>query len=153
MMPHEQGALPTEIVAFVIFASSSKGLQIRIFAACFCTRVQKHEAKILICKPLDEEANMTKATISVGNAPCSWGIIENVEGERGGYALVLDEMHETGYIGTELGDWGFMPTDPRALRRELDRRQLKLLASWVTVHLHDPSRLGADETDVLRTAR
>jgi len=46
-----------------------------------------------------------------------------------------------------------MPTDPRALRRELDRRQLKLLASWVSVHLHDPSRLGADEADVLRTAR
>jgi len=91
--------------------------------------------------------------IRVANAPCSWGVIENVEGERGGYARVLDEMHEAGYAGTELGDWGFMPTDPRALRRELDSRQLKLLASWVSVHLHDPSRLGADEADVLRTAR
>ncbi len=36
---------------------------------------------------------MTNAQIRVGNAPVSWGVIENVEGERGGYARVLDEMH------------------------------------------------------------
>src|SRR6267154_3707565 len=91
--------------------------------------------------------------IQVANAPCSWGVIENVEGQRGGYARVLDEMQEAGYAGTELGDWGFMPTDPRALRRELESRKLKLLASWVTVHLHDSARLPANEADVLRTAR
>ena len=55
---------------------------------------------------------MSDSNIRVGNAPCSWGVIENVEGERGGYAKVLDEMAETGFAGTELGDWGFMPTDP-----------------------------------------
>ena len=91
--------------------------------------------------------------IQVANAPCSWGVIENVEGQRGAYARVLDEMQEAGYAGTELGDWGFMPTDPRALRRELESRKLKLLASWVTVHLHDSARLPANEADVLRTAR
>ena len=91
--------------------------------------------------------------IQVANAPCSWGVIENVEGQRGGYARVLDEMQEAGYAGTELGDWGFMPTDPRALRRELESRKLKLLASWVTVHLHDPARLAENEADALRTAR
>src|SRR5450755_2265929 len=64
----------------------------------------------------------------VANAPCSWGVIENVAGEREGYAWVLDEMHETGYRGTELGDWGFMPTDPATLRRELAARDLSLLA-------------------------
>jgi inosose dehydratase len=91
--------------------------------------------------------------IQVANGPCSWGVIENVEGERGGYARVLDEMHETGYAGTELGDWGFMPTDPAELARELEARKLKLLASWVTVRLHDPARLAQDEADALRTAR
>lgn len=91
--------------------------------------------------------------IQVANAPCSWGVIENVEGERGGYARVLDEMHEAGYAGTELGDWGFMPTDPRHLRRELESRELKLLASWVTVHLHDAAHLAENEADALRTAR
>jgi inosose dehydratase len=96
---------------------------------------------------------MTNAKIRVGNAPCSWGVIENVAGERGGYARVLDEMQETGFAGTELGDWGFMPTDPDALRQELAARNLKLLASWVSVYLHDPSRLAESEAAAVRTAR
>lgn len=96
---------------------------------------------------------MSDTKIKVGNAPCSWGVIENVEGERGGYVQVLDEMAATGYAGTELGDWGFMPTDPDALRAELDARQLKLLASWVSVKLHDPAEHAASEADAVRTAR
>ena len=96
---------------------------------------------------------MSDTKIKVGNAPCSWGVIENVEGERGGYARVLDEMAATGYLGTELGDWGFMPTDPEKLRAELDARQLKLLASWVSVKLHDPAEHAASEADAVRTAR
>ena len=96
---------------------------------------------------------MTNAQIRVGNAPVSWGVIENVEGERGGYARVLDEMHETGFAGTELGDWGFMPTDPTVLRQELAARNLKLLASWVSVYLHDAGHHAASEADAVRTAR
>jgi inosose dehydratase len=95
---------------------------------------------------------MTKVKILVGNAPCSWGVIENVEGERGGYVRVLDEMQESGYVGTELGDWGFMPTNPDALSQELAARNLKLLASWVSVYLHDASRHAASEADAVRTA-
>ena len=91
--------------------------------------------------------------IRVANAPCSWGVIENVGGEREGYAWVLDEMHETGYQGTELGDWGFMPSDPDMLRQELKARDLNLLASWVSVYLHDPSRLAESEAAAVRTAR
>ncbi len=96
---------------------------------------------------------MTNAKIRVGNAPCSWGVIENVAGERGGYVRVLDEMHEAGFAGTELGDWGFMPTDPALLRQELATRSLKLLASWVSVYLHDADRHAASEADAVRTAR
>ena len=91
--------------------------------------------------------------INVANAPCSWGVIENIAGERGGYAKVLDEMHETGYVGTELGDWGFMPTDPDKLRQELEARNLKLLASWVSVYLHNPDRHAQSEAEAVRTAR
>jgi inosose dehydratase len=92
------------------------------------------------------------STIQVANAPCSWGVIENVEGERGGYARVIDEMQEAGYAGTELGDWGFMPTDPAVLRRELEARNLKLLASWVSVFLHDRAYHSQSEADAVRTA-
>src|SRR2546429_2976993 len=62
-------------------------------------------------------------------------------------------MHETGYQGTELGDWGFMPTDPDKLRQELEARDLNLLASWVSVYLHNPSRLAESEAAAGRTPR
>jgi inosose dehydratase len=88
----------------------------------------------------------------IANAPCSWGVIEGIDGERGGYTRVIDEMQQTGYVGTELGDWGFMPTDPDVLARELSSRGLSLLASWVSVFLHDPSRLEQSVDDAVRTA-
>lgn len=91
--------------------------------------------------------------INVANAPCSWGVIESMSGERGGYTQVLDEMQETGYVGTELGDWGFMPTDPAKLRQELAAHGLKLTGSWVSVFLHDADRYEQAEAEALRTAR
>ena len=58
--------------------------------------------------------------IKIANAPCSWGVLEfDLEGKSSGYEQVLDEIAETGYIGTELGDWGFMPTDPKELHDEI----------------------------------
>lgn len=95
---------------------------------------------------------MTNTKFRVANAPCSWGIIENIEGERADYARVLDEMQETGYRGTELGDWGFMPTDPDVLRRELESRNLTLLGSWVNVHLHNAAVRAQDAAETLRIA-
>lgn len=90
----------------------------------------------------------------VANAPCSWGVLEfDLEGEAAGYEQVLDEIAETGYAGTELGDWGFMPTDPAALRAELDKRRLALLAAFVPVALADASAHAAGEEVCLRTAR
>lgn len=91
--------------------------------------------------------------IRVANAPCSWGVIENTPGQRGGYALVLDEIQETGYIGTELGDWGFMPTVPADLEAELESRQLALLASWVSVRLYDAGHHEAGVEAAVRAAR
>lgn len=78
-------------------------------------------------------------SIKVANAPCSWGVLEfNLEGEAAGYARVLDEMAQSNYAGTELGDWGFMPTDPDILRQELQSRKLSLLGAFVPVALVNP---------------
>jgi inosose dehydratase len=84
--------------------------------------------------------------MKIGNAPCSWGTIENIEGNRLGYGQMLDELADTGYVGTELGDWGFMPTEPETLAFELDARSLELIGSWVTVRLYEESshRNGAE---------
>ena len=90
--------------------------------------------------------------LKIANAPCSWGVIEGVEGERSGYVKLLNEMRDTGYDGTELGDWGYMPTDPEKLRTELETRNLKLLASWVSVFLHDATRHAQSEAEAVRTA-
>ncbi len=74
--------------------------------------------------------------IKIANAPCSWGALEfDLEGASQGYEWVLDEMAQTGYVGTELGDWGFMPTDPEALRRALQGQKLELVGAFVPVAL------------------
>lgn len=91
--------------------------------------------------------------IQVANAPCSWGVIENIAGERYDYARVLDEIAASGYAGTELGDWGFMPTDPSQLRAELEQRGLTMLGSWVSVNLQDRSRHSESINDCVRTAK
>jgi inosose dehydratase len=93
--------------------------------------------------------------ISIGNAPCSWGALEfeGLAGERIGYAQMLDELRDAGYTGSELGDWGFMPTEPAALRAELSRRDLTLTGAFVPVALRDQSAHAAGEADALRVAR
>ncbi|HBE26116.1 MAG TPA: xylose isomerase, partial [Ktedonobacter sp.] len=51
------------------------------------------------------------------------------------YGQMLDELRDTGYVGTELGDWGFMPTEPAALKEELQRRKLAMVGAFVPVAL------------------
>jgi inosose dehydratase len=91
----------------------------------------------------------------VGNAPCSWGTLEfeGTQGEQIGYSRMLDELAETGYTGTELGDWGYMPTDPAALRAELDRRGLVMLGAFVPVAMKDPAAHAPGVGTAVRTAR
>ena len=76
--------------------------------------------------------------IKIANAPCSWGALEfDLEGNSPSFIQVLTEMRETGYAGTELGDWGFMPTDPEALRKSVQEYDLQLLGAFVPVALSD----------------
>lgn len=95
------------------------------------------------------------AKLLVGNAPCSWGTLEfeEAKGEQIGYGRMLDELAETGYTGTELGDWGYMPTDPSALQGELERRGLVMLGAFVPVALKDPSAHDAGIATAVKTAR
>lgn len=90
--------------------------------------------------------------IRFANAPCSWGTIEGW-GQSIGYKQMLNELVETGYTGTELGDYGYMPTDPKKLRRELKSRGLTMLGSYEGVYLRDPKTHADGEQRVLRNAR
>ena len=94
------------------------------------------------------------ATLRVGNAPCSWGTLEfeSAKGEQIAFGRMLDELAATGYTGTELGDWGYMPTDPRALSAELSRRCLVMLGAFVPVALKDRAAHRAGVAAALKTA-
>ncbi len=92
--------------------------------------------------------------MKIANAPCSWGVLEfELTGEAPGYAQVLDEMRTIGYLGTELGDWGFMPTDAVELRDAVETRGLTLLAGFVPVALSNVASHAAGEAQALRHAR
>ena len=75
-----------------------------------------------------------------GCAPDSWGVLDypGPSWEQS-YEQMLDEMAEVGYTGTELGPYGFLPTDPATLAPALAKRRLKLLGSFVPVRMTDPS--------------
>lgn len=82
----------------------------------------------------------TITKIKIANAPCSWGVLEfELEDKAVGYDQVLNEIAETGYTGTELGDWGFMPTDPQELNTVISQRSLQLLGAFVPVALSNES--------------
>jgi inosose dehydratase len=76
--------------------------------------------------------------IKLANAPCSWGVLEfDLEGKVAPYGQVLEEMGATGYQGTELGDWGFLPTQPNHLSQNLSKYELDLIGAFVPVNLKD----------------
>jgi inosose dehydratase len=76
-------------------------------------------------------------------APDSWGVLDYPGPSwNQSYEKMLDEMVMAGYTGTELGPYGFFPTDPEVLKPQLDKRKLKLLGSFVPVVLSDPASAG-----------
>ncbi len=93
--------------------------------------------------------------IKLGNAPCSWGTIEGMgtESQRVPYRTMLDELVQAGYTGTELGDYGFMPTDASVLKSELEARGLTMLGAYVDVALEDPAAQPEGVARVLSVAR
>ena len=94
--------------------------------------------------------------IKIANAPCSWGVLEfdlEEKSEEIGFEQVLNEIKETGYVGTELGDWGFMPTNPGLLKEELDSRNLELIGAFVPVALADSSNHKSGVISSLKVAQ
>jgi inosose dehydratase len=92
--------------------------------------------------------------IRIANAPCSWGILEfDTPAIRHDASHVLSEMAATGYAGTELGDWGFLPTDPDALSSAVHGRGLTLVGAFVPVALTDASALKQGIQRAVRTGK
>ncbi|HEX7001940.1 MAG TPA: TIM barrel protein [Trueperaceae bacterium] len=89
--------------------------------------------------------------IRVANAPCSWGTIEGF-GETVPWHRMLDELTAAGFIGTELGDLGYMPRDPDVLRTELKRRGLVMLGGFEGMPLRRPGVVAERRERILAVA-
>ena len=76
--------------------------------------------------------------VHVGSAPDSWGVWFPEDDKQTPWNRCLDEIAEAGYEWTELGPFGYLPTDLETLRGELDKRGLKATASFAMAHLEDP---------------
>ncbi|MFN8470875.1 MAG: TIM barrel protein [Anaerolineae bacterium] len=94
-------------------------------------------------------------TIRIGNAPCSWGTLEfdGLDGKRISHEQMLDELKATGYEGTDLGDWGFMPTAPDLLHDTLATRQLSMVSAFVPMTFKYRKTHAEGESYALRVAR
>lgn len=93
-------------------------------------------------------------SIKIANAPCSWGALEfDLNAASPDHLQVLREIAETGYIGTELGDWGFMPTDPVQLKEVINRFGLDLIGAFVPVPLVNGQSHQQGVENALRVAR
>lgn len=74
-------------------------------------------------------------------APVSWGIQDFPDAAwEQPYSRVLSEIAGAGYTGTELGPYGYLPTEPRELAQGLQEQNLQLLSAFVPVPLTDPSK-------------
>src|SRR5437763_1239478 len=81
------------------------------------------------------------AAIHLASAPVSWGIMEETDNTHWPtWQKVLDEIRQLGFEGTELGPYGFYPTDPAQLREELRKRNLILTSAFVPIGFFEPKR-------------
>jgi inosose dehydratase len=92
-------------------------------------------------------------TITIGNAPCSWGVEFPDDLRNPPWTRVLDECREAGYRGIELGPIGFMPEDPAVLGEALSARGLTLIGGVVFRPFHDPTKWDEVKDAAVRTCK
>lgn len=78
--------------------------------------------------------------VTVGSAPDSWGIWFASDPRQTPWNRFLDEISEAGYEWTELGPYGYLPSDPKVLAPELAKRNLKVTGSFVAGDLAQPEK-------------
>lgn len=81
-------------------------------------------------------------TYSIANAPCSWGVDDPKNPFLPPWNKVLTEAREAGYRSIELGPWGYLPTDPVALKQALESHQLSLVAGTLFDDLMSEANFG-----------
>ena len=102
------------------------------------------------------EPGPDRSRLRLGTAPDSWGVWHPDDPRQVDWTRYLDEASRAGYTRTELGPYGYLPTDPARLRDELERRGLTLTGGTIIPALHrgaaaldDARRAAADEAATL----
>lgn len=88
-------------------------------------------------------------SIKLANAPVSWGVDYPDDPNNPPWATVMSDIAEAGYRFTELGPYGYYPTEPERLRAEFSTRHLEVVAAFAFQPLHDPDRAD-DVLDVVK---
>lgn len=91
--------------------------------------------------------------LSIGNAPCSWGVEFADDPRNPPWARVLDETRAAGYRGIELGPLGYMPEDPAMLGPALAERGLTLIGGVLFRPYHEPAKWDQVKEAAYRTCR
>lgn len=86
---------------------------------------------------------MIDNNLIIGTAPDSWGVWFPKDDNQLPWQRFLDEVAEAGYKWIELGPYGYLPTDPENLAKELKERDLKISAGTVFTAFHR----GLDQWD------
>jgi inosose dehydratase len=89
--------------------------------------------------------------VTLGTAPDSWGVWFPDDPKQTPALRFLDEVAEAGVTWIELGPYGYLPTDPDVLRRELSARGLKVTATFVMFPFEDCERWDAARDEVAST--
>ena len=87
--------------------------------------------------------------VKIGSAPDSWGVWFPADAKQTPWQRFMDEIVEAGYEWTELGPYGYLPTDLPTLRAELDTRGLKVAGTFAMASLEEASAWPELERQVL----
>ncbi|MFJ9356224.1 TIM barrel protein [Streptomyces mirabilis] len=88
--------------------------------------------------PAPSPLRTTAGNLCLGSAPDSWGVWFPEDEHQVPYTRFLDELAQAGYAWLELGPYGYLPTDPRRLKAELDARGLQVCGGTAFGALHRP---------------
>ena len=82
-------------------------------------------------------ASVEYPQLRLGTAPDSWGVWNpGLDPLQTPWTRYLDEVQAAGYRYSELGPYGYLPTDPGVIRDEYAKRGLTLTGGTVFVALH-----------------
>lgn len=88
-------------------------------------------------------------SLQIANAPCSWGVDFADAPANPPWDRVLQELAAAGFCATELGPFGYLPTDSAKLAEILRRFELQVIAGT----LFRPFQIRAERKATLQMTR